>query len=94
MDTFQAISEPTRRDILQLLSNGKKSSTEISENFQMSAPAISQHLKVLREANLLQMEKQAQKHIYKINPQAKIWIKKMMMLWNTRFDNLEDILRK
>lgn len=94
MDTFQAISEPTRRDILQLLSNGKKSSTEISENFHMSAPAISQHLKVLREANLLQMEKQAQKHIYKINPQAKIWIKKMMMLWNTRFDNLEDILKK
>jgi len=69
------------------------SASDIYKKFDVTPPAISQHLKVLREANLVTVEKQAQKHIYKINPKAKDWIKKVMMLWNQKFDSLEEVLQ-
>jgi DNA-binding transcriptional ArsR family regulator len=66
-------------------------------SFYVSASAISQHLKVLREANLVEMEKQAQKRIYQINPDAiyeiEEWVKKMTELWNQRFDALDEVLK-
>ena len=93
MDALQALSEPTRREIIELLVNsGKMSASTIFERFDATPPAISQHLKVLREANLVTTEKQAQQRIYRINPNAEDWIKKIMMLWNERFDRLESQL--
>jgi DNA-binding transcriptional ArsR family regulator len=66
MDMFSALSVPTRRNILEILAtSGKLSATEISQNFSISAPAISQHLKVLIESNLLTVEKHAQQRIYR-----------------------------
>jgi DNA-binding transcriptional ArsR family regulator len=97
MDIFQALAEPSRRNIIELLAKkGKLSSTDISNQFQISAPAISQHLKVLREADLLVMEKQAQKRLYKINPEKMQelgkWIKKLTQLWDKRFLALDKVL--
>ncbi|SRR5258708_5037139 len=97
MDVFSALADPTRRTIVELLaSNGKLSMTDIFSNFSMSQPAISQHLKVLREAKLVDMEKSAQKHLYKINPSKFLeiegWIHKMTKVWNDRFDVLNDLL--
>lgn len=66
--------------------------TEIYQKFSSTPPAISQHLKVLQEAKLVTVEKKAQKRIYKINPKAKKWIKKMMQLWSVRFDRLEGVV--
>jgi DNA-binding transcriptional ArsR family regulator len=64
----------------------------------MSAPAISQHLKVLREAGVVTMEKRAQQRIYRINPQAmhevESWAGRMTQLWQRRFDALDDLLRE
>ena len=71
MDMFSALAEPTRRSILEMLaSEGRLSASEIADRFPVSAPAISQHLKVLREAKLVQVEKRAQQRIYEINPEA------------------------
>ncbi len=68
MDTFTALAEPTRRQILEMLaSKGNLSATEIYTKFQTSPPAISQHLKVLRDANLVRVEKRAQQRIYYVN---------------------------
>src|SRR5580700_1490059 len=79
-----------------LASNGQLSATTISDNFTVSAPAISQHLKVLREANLVQMEKHAQQRIYHLNPDAMLevedWAKQISDLWNQRFDALDEVL--
>src|SRR5258708_3490465 len=99
MDTFSALADPTRRTILELLANnGLLSASEISGNFQMSQPAISQHLKVLRIAKLVDMEKQAQKHLFKINPHKLLelegWINKMTNVWNERFDMLDNLLEE
>src|SRR5438094_8174604 len=94
---FYALAEPTRRDIIELLaSNGQLSATDISNNFAVSAPAISQHLKVLREANFVRVEKRAQQRIYRINPEAmseiEEWVQEMTRQWNARFNVLDRIL--
>jgi DNA-binding transcriptional ArsR family regulator len=99
MDAFFALSDPTRRAIVELLAqHGELPASEIAGRFPMSAPAISQHLKVLREANVVTMEKRAQQRIYRINPQAvqevENWAGRMKQLWQRRFDVLDDLLRE
>jgi len=94
---FNALAEPTRRSIIELLaSKGELSSTDISDNFAVSAPAISQHLKILREANFVRVEKRAQQRIYQINPDAmseiEEWVQKMTKQSNARFNVLDKIL--
>ena len=71
MDMFSALAEPHRRSILEMLaSEGQLSASAIARKFRVSPPAISQHLKVLREAGLLRMEKRAQQRLYQVNPEA------------------------
>lgn len=99
MDTYQALAEPRRREILELLAkSGRLTATDISNNFKISPPAISQHLKVLREAKLVDMEKRAQSRIYTINTknlhEIEIWIDKINKMWNQKFDRLERVLNK
>jgi DNA-binding transcriptional ArsR family regulator len=98
MDMFYALADPTRRKILELLaSQGELSATQIYENFSASPPAISQHLKVLRETGLVKMEKHAQQRRYQINPAAVLeledWSKQLAQQWNQRLDVLEKILK-
>lgn len=97
MDIFTALAEPTRRTIVEMLaSSGPLSATEIAEQFPVSPPAISQHLKVLREANVVHMEKRAQQRLYQLNPDAMVelegWTRHMTHLWNQRFDALDKVL--
>ncbi len=99
MDKFQALAEPTRRDIMEMLAaNGQLCATEICDKFRVTHPAISQHLRVLREARLVRMEKRAQQRIYRINPDAMLeleeWAKQMTQLWTQRFDALDTLLKE
>ena len=97
MDKFSALADPNRRKIIELLSTkGQLSASEIYEHFQVSPQAISQHLKALREAKLVEVEKRAQQRIYRVNPEAMLdlesWARKMRQLWTERFDALEKVL--
>lgn len=97
MDAFTALAEPTRREIIELLAKkGEMNATDIYNKFTSSPPAISQHLKILREAKLVDMEKRSQKRIYSLNAKGllelEMWIEKMTKLWNKRFDKLDKIL--
>lgn len=99
MDTFAALADPTRRTILEMLAmKGQLSASAISNNFKMSPPAISQHLKILREAKLVDMEKNAQQRLYKINMQQMLtleeWITKMTRVWEERFEALDMVLEE
>lgn len=99
MDIFTALAEPTRRQIIEIIAtNGQVSATHIYEHFEVSAPAISQHLKVLKDSNLVIVEKHAQQRLYQINPDSmdelEKWAQKMKNLWNSRFDRLEKLLEK
>ena len=98
MDMFSALAEPTRRSILEMLaSNGQLSATAISRKFRVSPPAISQHLKILREARLVRMEKHAQQRLYEINPEAmhelEGWAQGMAEQYERRFARLERIVK-
>lgn len=97
MDMFSAIADPTRRTILEMLARkGSLSSSAISDNFRMSPPAISQHLKILRETKLVDMEKKSQQRIYTINTHSiqefDHWVQTLTKVWNDRFDRLDALL--
>ena len=99
MDKFTALADPTRRTIIEMLAiRGQLCASEISDGFQVSPSAISQHLKVLREANLVRMEKRAQQRLYRINPEPLLeleeWISRMRELWDERFEALDRVLQE
>lgn len=99
MDMYTAIAEPTRRNILELLAkNGQLPASQIYDYFPVSAPAISQHLKVLKEANLVHVEKRAQQRIYAINPgpmsQMEKWLHKLTKHYEDRYNRLDALLEQ
>jgi DNA-binding transcriptional ArsR family regulator len=96
MDTLSAISEPSRRKILELLAvHGGMNATRIGESFKSSAPAISQHLKILRDANVVSTSKNGRQRIYELNPKALIepgrWIASLTSQWQHRLDRLDAV---
>ncbi len=99
MDMFVALADPTRRNILELLAtSGELPATAIYENFPVSPQAVSQHLKVLREAHLVEMEKRAQKRLYRLNPQTlsqfEAWVQHIQQRWEERFCALDTVLER
>ena len=97
MNAFAALADDTRREIvLMLVKNGELSASDISENFDMTPPAISQHLKVLREAKIVQMKRQGQKRIYSVDKiginEIGDWLTDIKKLWHKRLDSLDNYL--
>lgn len=97
MNAFSALGDPTRLRIVELLAaNGQLPVAEINKRFKITAPAISQHLKVLREAKLVTVEVRGQQRLYSVNPQgiAQIegWAKTLRHYWDNKFDALEELL--
>lgn len=96
--TFAALADPTRRAILARLALGEASVKELGEPFEMSAPAISKHLKVLEKAGLITRGREAQWRPCKLEPQAlkgvDEWLERYRRLWEARFDRLEEYLRE
>jgi DNA-binding transcriptional ArsR family regulator len=75
---IHSISEPNRREILFLLRNGELNSSEIANNFKISAPAISQHLKVLESSGLVVVRKEGTKRYYRIRSEGFIELKQFL----------------
>lgn len=99
MDAFHALAEPHRRRVVEILAHrGRLSASEISSEFDVTPQAISQHLRVLREANVIRMERSAQRRLYTFNTrsteQIQRWAADMTTLWNRRFDRLERSLKE
>lgn len=91
---FLALGEPTRLGIVEMLARyGELSASEISHAFSSSASAISQHLKVLREAQVVLMEKRAQKRVYQLNTVTMVeveqWVRLRTREWNSRLDDMD-----
>lgn len=85
MDVFQALADPTRRAIVALLAPGERSAGEIGAHFDVTAPAISQHLKALRLARLVLVRTEAQRRIYQLDPRGlgalKTWLLSVHRVW-------------
>ena len=97
MQSLLAIADPTRRRIVELLAVRERTAGELVDEFDMSAPAISQHLKVLREAGLVTVRAEGQSRVQALNPdgldELDAWLEKMRSIWSRRLDALERELR-
>ena len=93
-----ALADPTRQQIVAMLASGALSSGDIAARFELTAPAISQHLKTLKAARLVTVRPDRQKRIYALDPQGiaevSAWVEQVRAFWNPRLDALEDALRK
>jgi len=99
MDALHALAEPHRRKVVEILAHrGQLSASQICDEFDVTPQAMSQHLRVLREANVVQMEKRAQRRLYTLNPrsldQIRAWAAQMARLWIERLNRLEDALKE
>ena len=96
MDTFAALADPTRRRIVESLATGETSFGAIAAQFDMSRPAVSQHLKVLRDAGIVTARADAQRRIYRLSEdgldELDAWLDKVRSFWSQRLDKLEQVL--
>ena len=96
MDTFLALADPTRRRIIESLAAGESSFGELADQFEISRPAVSQHLKVLRDAGVVTARADAQRRIYRLSDdgldEVQAWLGKVQAFWTQRLDALEKAL--
>lgn len=97
-DIFMAIADPTRRALLDQLRSGEQPVKQLAEPFAMSLPAISQHLQILCEANLVQMRKAGRQRLYRLNPeplkQISDWIAHYEHFWQEKLNVLGTYLEE
>ena len=97
MQSLLAIADPTRRRMVELLAVRERTAGELVQEFNLSAPAISQHLNILREAGLIVTRVQGQSRIQSLNPDGfddlEAWLQRTRDTWSRRLDALEQALR-
>jgi len=95
-DAFNAVAEPRRREILDLLAEGELSVNEIVERLGMSQPQASKHLRVLREVGLADVREQGRQRVYRLNGQPlksiHDWVQAYEEAWSDRFEALDAVL--
>jgi DNA-binding transcriptional ArsR family regulator len=94
--TFEILAEPNRRQILDLLRDGERPVGELVARLAVSQPAVSKHLRVLREAGLVDVRADAQRRLYRVRPEplreVDTWLAPYRELWATALDDLEQHL--
>ncbi|RMA56748.1 ArsR family transcriptional regulator [Ulvibacter antarcticus] len=95
-DVYQAIADPVRREIIELLAKDSLSINSIAEKFEVSRPAISKHLKILNECEIIEFKKIGRERLCFIQPKtllpAFIWIQQYRKLWEDKLDSFENYL--
>ena len=97
-DVFQAIADPTRREIIHILAGGSLNLNAVAEKFEVSRPAISKHIKILTECGLITIKQQGRERfcearLQKLN-QVSGWVEQYRHFWNSKLDALEAYLGK
>jgi len=95
-DIFQAIADPTRRAILVLIATQALTPNALADEFAMTRQAVSKHIKILNECELLEQEKVGREIYYqlKVDKMKEIdkWLEKFRKIWEKRFDQLDEVL--
>ncbi len=95
-DAFNAVAEPRRREILDVLSRGERPVGELVEILGLVQPQVSRHLRVLREVGAVEVREEGRQRLYSLNPQAlkpiHDWVSGYQHLWEERFELLDDVL--
>jgi DNA-binding transcriptional ArsR family regulator len=93
MSVFAVLAEPHRRQILDLLGDGERPAGELVAALDLSQPAVSKHLRILREAGLVEVRGEAQRRLYRVRPEPlraiDIWLAPYRRMWAERLDDLE-----
>jgi DNA-binding transcriptional ArsR family regulator len=93
MEAFAALADPTRRRIIEMLGTREHAAGDIARRFDMTPPAISQHLKLLRDARLVRVRRDAQRRIYSLEPsgfaELDAWLSQYRRFWHDRLASLE-----
>ena len=96
-DVFQAIADPVRREIIELLAEETFTVNSIATKFDISRPAISKHLKILKECEIIDVKKEGRERICFIRPKnlipAFMWIERYRELWENRLDAFDNYLQ-
>ena len=98
MNTLEALADPTRRRIVELLADGERSAGEIAAQFRTSRPGVSRHLRVLREQGLVTTRSDAQRRLYSLDPaplaELDAWLERYRGFWTNRLDALDIEIRR
>jgi DNA-binding transcriptional ArsR family regulator len=93
VSAFAALAEPHRRQILELLGDGERPAGELVAALELSQPAVSKHLRILREAGLVEVRGEAQRRLYRVRPEPlraiDLWLAPYRQMWASRLDDLE-----
>ena len=91
--TFQALADPTRRAVLDLLRRGSQPAGQIASAFPVSRPAISKHLRLLRRAHLVREHREGRNRVYQLNPEplraVDSWIEQYRVFWTANLNSLK-----
>ena len=94
--TLQVLAEPSRQAIVDLLRDGERPVGELVEHLRLSQPAVSKHLRALKDAGVVEVRPDAQRRLYRIRPEPFVelddWLATYRQLWTTHLDRLEDHL--
>ena len=97
-DAFNAIAEPRRRQILDLLAGGERPVNDLVEALGLAQPQVSKHLRVLREVDVVAVREDGRRRLYSLNGSAlkpiHDWVKNYEGLWSDRFDQLDAVLEE
>ena len=98
MEIFEVLSDPVRRRIVELLAEAPRTAGELGREFEISRPAVSRHLRVLREGRVVRFRSEAQRRIYSLDPtgldEADAWLERCRRFWRGRLDDLERELQR
>jgi DNA-binding transcriptional ArsR family regulator len=98
IETFAALAEPSRFRIVELLRAGPRSVNEIGERLDLGQPQVSKHLRVLKEAGLVDVEPRAQQRLYGLRaaPLRKMhgWLERYRKVWDARFEELDGLIQE
>ena len=96
MDAFNAVAEPRRRQILDLLADGERSVNDLVDALGLAQPLVSKHLRVLREVDAVAVREDGRRRLYRLNGGAlkpiHDWVSNYERLWSDRFDQLDAVL--
>jgi DNA-binding transcriptional ArsR family regulator len=97
-DPFNAVAEPRRRQILDVLAGGERPVNDLVERLGVAQPVVSKHLRVLREVGLVDVREEGRRRIYRLNGRSlkpiHDWVKRYEDTWNERFDRLDQVLEE
>lgn len=95
-ETFAALAEPNRYRIVELLRTGPRAVNEIGDRLHLNQPQVSKHLKVLKDAGLVDVEPRAQQRLYELRPkplrEMHRWLDRYRRVWEERFEQLDEVV--